>query len=246
MPRHYTADDHKAAFEAYLEVPTFNHVGRVLGIDSQKASWWASPTFRCKFGCPYHNYPILLREREVAVSENIKLFEEKKGSVSESKAIIKKIVEENHADPDNAATVIATLNKIVRSDLERLTHWEYLYGMVFYQLTGIELDYDHIVDRNGKFKVDAEAYLKASRIDKAEKCVYLLSHIQDQIENIKGRIAPDNPNAGHQQPQDQKLKIEDLRALMMTLNNGPDVNVIINGMGPSREEVIDITGRKLQ
>lgn len=240
MSRHYTSDDHKAAFEAYMEIPTWVHVSRVVDIAPNKAAWWGSPSFKCKEGCPYHNYPALLREREVAVNENILILERGEGTESSSRAIVKRIVDENH-NTNYVSGLIETLNKIVRSDLDRIAHWEYIYGMVFSQLTGLELSYDLITDRDGRLKADSRDYIKGMRIDKAEKCIYLLSHIQEQIEKLRCRVAPDTTGVANES-QEPRLKIEDLRALMMTIGS-PDVNVTINNSS-SQDRIIDIHGRE--
>lgn len=182
----YNAAHHQQAFELYFQTRSFNKVSTQLELTYSTIFRWSEKDFPCKFGCPYHNWKALIEERERVSKAQIQLIQDRDFDPITSDAAIRQAIDNpNRLAPFNPEAH-PTSHAVYRPDLERLAHWEYLYGKVFFDLTGMALDYAH-VKRDVSVSIE-QVYAKGMRIQSAEAALRSLAIIEDHITAIRQRL----------------------------------------------------------
>jgi len=238
--RSYTAEHHKRAFDIYYETRTYRRVTDELSLDYGTIVRWASAEYRCRFNCPYHNWEALLAEKERAVKAKIRLYEEHEfNPILHDEAVRGAVpatvpddgtVAERHRAEELTAQRRNIVDKLVRSDVERLAQWEMLWSKAMYHATGQVLDFEALVDPEGNplseddLKTLYKQGLKFGSLDAGIRC---LTAIQDQIEKVKDRIGlrrklggedEEQTKNGHDRP---RLTLDDMRRFRDLLENTP-------------------------
>lgn len=202
----YTQEHHQVAFDAWYEYRSWTRVAAAIG---PKCTYttpkrWATAEYSCPFNCPWHNWDALVRERDRAMNERVKLLQNGNFDILDHEKAMKTAIADMRDTGDeiqNADPVLLSL----RTDMERLSHWEYLYGKVFYDATGIPITYGKIVEEVAVIK-----YQGGLRSTSLEGAIKMLAVIQDRIDGLKGSSKREEEVV---EKEAKKLSIEDLRKM---------------------------------
>lgn len=238
----YDAAMHQKAFEIWVETKTYASVQSELQLDFGTVKAW-SGVWACPFACPYHNWEQLDAERAKALSSQLTLYSEGIiDPIAHDKAIRDAMDIAGSMDPnvsldENAAPGDTFLEKrtnivknLVRSDIERITHWELLYSKAFFQLTGVRIDYRTLM-RNGEplspEQFSAEFLEKGMKLRSFESGIKALATIQEKIEELKRNLGVYGQKTPQEQIEDltnsdntkRAMNIEDIRKMQALIAN---------------------------
>lgn len=238
--RSYNVSDHERAFQVWYDVGTYMAACNETGIDYATVRKWAGP-YQCKWSCPWHNWDALKEERTRAIQAQMKLYDQAVLDPAAHDEAIRNAVEQsrNGISPATSSGSLAdrqaAVAKICRSDVERLTHWEYLYTKVFFEITGLALD-SRLLVRDGQPVTSEEL---REKLGKGVSCrtldagIKALALVQQQIQVMKenlgvysGKAAPP-PSEDFQDEPDEKatkkrvLSLDDVRKFRELLQNTP-------------------------
>jgi hypothetical protein len=253
----YTIEDHKKAFQLFCERPSYTYVGKIVKAPYTTVQTWSETIFKCPWNCPWHGWNKLIKSSGSAATRSIEMALLGSDSEEDRQAIIKEEVSKViSADKyKQRQSVERHLSEVVRSDLERLSHWEYLYGKVWFDLTGIPLDYRHLrrIQDGEPYNASevVELYGKGLRFESAEKAMYALGHIQGQIDKLRERLNPTANKPPEEATPTSVVNVEhiqELRLLRETIQNTPStqVNFILQQLQPpTSDKVIDVKHRSI-
>jgi hypothetical protein len=235
----YNAEDHQKAFEIYYETRTYQRVVDKLGIDFTTVQRWADEKFKCRFNCPWHGWDKLIAEKDMATSARLKLYEDGNLSpVAHDQAVrgavdgapVPAVQSASPGELVRAEKRRQIIDRLVRSDVERLAQWELLWSKTIFHATGQVLDFEALVDANGNLLPEAElkkVFSGGVKIQNLESGVRCLAAIQAEIDKIKERLNLQKRTGieqvnGQDRPESQKpLTIEDMRAFQAALAATP-------------------------
>jgi hypothetical protein len=235
---------HQKAWEIYSKSLSYASVAKDLGIDSRTASYWGTNFYECPWKCPFHDYQRLIRHRDNATNVQIQMIEAGEENDERIDDAGREALQLQYKHPlELQKDTYEQMKLMTRSDAERITHWEYLYGKVFFHMTGIALNYDQVKVWGGidTFRKNAEElYQEGLGVPSLEKGVYMLGYIEEQIERLKKKYAPQG-NQKQEEETKSPLPIDELRRLRMALESVPATNISI-ALNNIREEerVIDV------
>lgn len=205
--RDYTPEDHKRAFDIFYEKRSFNAVAETMNLAYTTPFRWAESDYRCKHHCPWHNWQQLCAERDKAINARLGLLE--KGNlnpVAHHAAMVQAAAtatstprkdlrtEEARAEMEQTATEKRqyAVDELVRSDLERLVHWEILYAKAFYDATGVALHYDQLVDPDtGTHIAEKELFRMGLHTTNLNAAIQAMQACQTEINRIKASLTED-------------------------------------------------------
>lgn len=237
----YTAADHQRAFETWYQTRNWSTVAKTLDAVWGTTKRWAEASYPCNWGCPWHDYDKLMADRDRAHEARMELIE--KGNydpvdheVAMRDAVAKKGEGDNYTK--NPAPMV-----IVRSDIERLQHWELLWSKVYFHATGIATSWREFqgveslpeferLEMKEKLRKALSGGLSATSL---EQCIRMLSTIQDKIDGLQGAR---RRTATTTDPGKKELTIQELRALRTTIRNTPPAKLntmltVVNSDAPS-------------
>lgn len=218
----YTSADHKQAFEIYYQHRTYSAIISSMNITQQTLVAWKSPTCRCKWGCPWHDWDKLIAEREAVAQAKIALIENGNyDPVDHDKAVRGAL--ENAPNPRKHAALT-----VIKSDLEILNHWEFVYNKIFCNLTGLALEHQNV--RTDSSDLDSllstastqDLYRQGLNCETAGEAVRLLALVRDKIDAIKVRMGVNleaKPEEQEAAKQIKPLSLQDLRDIKERLKN---------------------------
>ena len=209
MSTRYTAEDHRKAFETWYETRNMAEVASSLGANYLTPRRWRDADFNCSWSCPYHDWDKLMDERDAALHARAQLVNG--GNVDP--IAHEKAMREAINNPDAPRSVV--VNNCVRSDLERLAHWEYLYSKVYFDMTGIALDYGSIKEEEARAQ-----YRAGLHVTNAESGVRMMKVIQQQIDGLQGaeRVRPE---ISAKQEKAEQLTLQQLRQMRHLAQSTP-------------------------
>jgi hypothetical protein len=219
--RQYTADDHKQAFDVFFVSRNISEVTRTLGLAYETTLRWKSPNYACQYACPYHNWDTLIEEqlRTIAAQEKVKA-QGISDPIVQSEAMAAALNNDPFQAPAPTYNEVRAALKSVTSDEERLHHWRLLYAKVFFEITGVPIDYSTLKEElTGTEKLfSAERFKKGLKVTNAENAVRTLGYIQDQILAIERRMNGLDGNVitvkgVTKEPGPDQLSIDQLRLL---------------------------------
>jgi hypothetical protein len=242
--KRYKLEDHERAFNIFYESRTYQAVADAMQIDYTTVLRWAKAEYECPIpGCAFHNWDALVAEKDVAVTARLQLYEAGNfNPIAHDQAIRSAVAgvplppkpkteaERQALITENRRQVIENL---VRSDFERLAQWEMLWSKVMYQTTGQVLDFNVLVDMEGKplSEEDLRKLLgRGVKVSTMEGAIRALAEIQNQIERLKDKIGihkklgTEEIGTGQDKQKDDdspKLTIEDMRNFHQLLTNTP-------------------------
>lgn len=184
----HSIDTHKKAFEKYYELRSFAQVETELDIDKHTLRRWARGEIACD--CPYHHWEQLIAERDAALEKRQELLDA--GIVdplSHEQALLD--AQPSQIDLSEAPKVAGRVARRVteRSDLERLSHFEFIYAKLFFHITGCVIDHGVLMDMaNGTFGLEeCRLYFEKKGLEprNLEQCVKTLITVTDKINEIR-------------------------------------------------------------
>lgn len=243
--KNYSMDHHRQAWEIYFSMRTYQAVSDEMGVDYSTITRWAAEDYKCRHpGCQWHGWERLLSEQEAAVAARLQLYEDgnlnpvahddaiRRAISPESEPQVGLTVEENRQRMVEIERRKRVLETLVRSDFERLAHWEYVWSKVFYQVSGQVLDHKALVNADGLPLSDEqvkELFGKGLKLTSLESAVRAMSVIQDQVDKLKEKIGlhkkMTNDDIGTEGEMSESttpdLTIEDMRLFRDMLENTP-------------------------
>lgn len=205
----YSVSDHKKAFDIYYDLRSYHAVSRELDIDPHTIRRWAGGESSCN--CPWHSWEQLIIERESALEVRLGQIEQGEfDPLAQEQALLDQdpsrfISEERRLQLRPASRVM------IRSDAERLTYLEYLWGKVFYHATGIVTDHAILVDESGVSFEDRirENYFQRGLDPKSlDSCIKSLRALQEMIEELRRNLGLRKGSSLDGQPAATQEKIE--------------------------------------
>lgn len=211
-------DLHRKAFEVFYETRNKSAAGRAAGVTYVTIMNWAYEGYNCRFGCPWHGWDKLIEEKEAALTAQMKMLDQ--GIYDPVR--IEKGMQDAARNP-NAERMFA-INKVVRSDMERIGHYEYLYAKVFFHLTGISVAPDN-ADGFTSEQLDEhcnkylDKYKQGLILTNFEAGMRVLNSIVDKIKELRNDL-------GVKDKEDElegggTVTIEELRTLRKTIKLMP-------------------------
>lgn len=219
----YSAADHQKAYETFRETGNLAAAARAVACTYPTATQWSLASYRCPHGCPYHNWKELAAAANVALQAKVDLLDRGVfNPVVHEQAMKAAVTKALPKEPSR----LDLANAIIRDDLQRLANWELLYRKVFFDLTGIPLDFDQIsstaagfinLEERIKEKAMQEVYSRGCRTVNMESGVRNLQIIEAEIEKIRDRIRE------QEKPRIEEaadVSVTELRALRDQLRSG--------------------------
>lgn len=215
----HTAEDHRIAFEAwYAAKYNYQKAADAAGTSYQTVFRWSEEFYVCMEKCPWHNWDKLKEERERATAARMELIEQGNFDPIAHAAAMQASIK------DKAASRRKVIRNLVRSDIERLAHLELIYAKVFFETTGVPLDYTQVVDPNS-IGFDPNTLMKHTlEFKNAEGKINALIKLIDAMRNLKisaGLLSADGVPVQEEEEltpqqeleQNKPLTIEDLRKI---------------------------------
>lgn len=212
----YTAVDHQKAFEIWYRTRNWTSVAKALDAVWSTTKRWATSDYPCSWGCPWHDYDKLIVDRDKALQARKNLIDEGNfDPVSHDLAMREAI--SRKTDKTQLACNPAPMI-IVRNDIERIQHWEYLWSKIYFHATGLVTTWREFqgfgalqeferLDLENELRQTLTGGLAATSLD---QCIRMLKTIQDQIDGLQGanRKAITNNEPGR-----KEMTISELRQL---------------------------------
>lgn len=133
--------DHEKAFLLFSELGSKSAVSRQLQMDRASLVDWSSSTFACPYMCPWHDWDKLIQQRKDAVAAKVELLAGKIYDPEAHEQVIREVVPPDETRTSSTMSRRRAVETLVRSDIEVLAHYEFLYNKVFFEATGITLDH---------------------------------------------------------------------------------------------------------
>ena len=210
MPRKvYTKEHHRLAFETWYETRNYSAAAKSVDANYLTPRRWAADDFSCDFNCPYHNWQRLMDERDSAIQVRHELINAGDLDPVSHDIAMRKAVSEPGPKGKNPLVI-----NLVRSDLERLQHWELLYAKVYYDLTGLALTHGQLTEEETK-----KTYRMGLSVTNAEAGIRMLKTIQEQIDTLQGSDRRLVKRA--QTPEREQLTLQQLRRMKKLAENTP-------------------------
>ncbi len=220
----YTAADHQKAFEIWYKTRNWTSVAQALTANWSTTKRWATHDYPCSWGCPWHNYDELIADRDKALQARKNLiddgnFDPVSHDLAMRTAISRKTDKTQFAS--NPAPML-----IVRNDVERIQHWEYLWSKVYFHATGLVTTWCEFQgfgdmpsferdELEGKLRTTLTGGLVATSL---EQCIRMLKVIQDQIDGLQGA---NRKAITSSTPGKKEMTIGELRVLRQKIKATP-------------------------
>ncbi len=219
MSKRWTKEDHEKAFKVWCETHNMSAVSREVGCSYDTGRRWKDQDCRCPEGCAWHGWDRLEEEKNAAHQAQELLIQKGNFDPIAHDQAIRKILTGGQA-PESRAQMI---KRTIRSDLERASHWEFLYAKAFYKATGQVVEWstfqggsltEEVIDKmQGVMTVGLSP-------TSFEQCVKVMKICSEEINLIRGR-----PKAAEdQEEEDKPMSAEELRAhraLLVAKNSRP-------------------------
>ena len=210
MPRKvYTAEHHRLAFETWYDTHNYSAAAKAVNANYLTPRRWSADDFSCDFNCPYHNWQQLMEERDSALQSRNELINAGNLDPVAHDIAMRKAVSEPGPKGKNPLVI-----NLVRSDLERLQHWELLYARVYFDLTGIALTHGQLTEEESR-----KTYRMGLSVTNAGEGIRMLKTIQDQIDALQG--SDRRSTARTQTPAREQLTLQQLRRMKKLAENTP-------------------------
>lgn len=214
----YTAQHHQQAFDIWYRTRNWTEVARELKAEWTTAKRWSAADFDCKWNCPWHNWVALQEERDNAQATRNALLNNGVTDPVVHDMAMRDVLLGKDTDLSPRKKIA---QQMIRSDNERISHWEYLWSKVYFDATGIALDWRQargMDDRDIEEKL-RETLRVGLHATSLEQCVKMLKIIQEQIDTSKGNMVSITPISSIAATED--LSIDELRQLRTQLKKTP-------------------------
>lgn len=208
----YNQDHHRAAFDIWYDTRNWTATRKTVGAQFATLKSWASEEYVCKFNCPWHGWDKLIEERDRAMKQRVTLLNDGQYDItSHQQAMEDAIGDIRPAGKKDAITLI------VHSDLQQISQWQYLYNKVYYNITGMALDYHQMKESQSLMH-----YRKGLMPTSLEGGIKMLETISKRIDVLKGsHMVSEEPEIKDAKGRPPKLSLEDLRKIRKLANENP-------------------------
>lgn len=205
----YGEEHHKQAFEIYYRTRNHKFIQRDLKIQYLTVFEWKSKEFRCRAGCQWHGWDEIIEEMAKANEARFALVKEGIVDPILHEHAIRNAIATSNEKPKRLNNIL----ELVRTDEERIQHWEVIYGKAFFTATGIATDYDSARSMSPDSDSMKMLYSRGLNSTSLRDAVAIMAEAQAQVEKIKGRfmlVSPLTVNGVVAEPE-KKLTLEQLR-----------------------------------
>jgi len=210
MPRKvYTEEHHRTAFETWYETRNYSAAAKAVDANYLTPRRWSEKDFDCPHNCPYHNWGLLMEERDSALQVRHDLIADGNLDPVQHDIAMREAVSSPGPRGKNPPVM-----QVIRSDLERLQHWELLYSKVYFDLTGLALDYGTLKEDDAR-----QQYRMGLHVTNAEAGIRMLKTIQDQIDALQGADRRNTTSA--KRPEREQLTLQQLQKMRQLAKNTP-------------------------
>lgn len=206
----YTAEQHRTAFETWYETRNYSAAAKSVDANYLTPRRWATEDYDCQYNCPYHSWNRLMDERDAALQVRHTLIQQGNLDPVQHDIAMRQAVSDPGPKGQNPPVM-----RIIRSDLERLHHWELLYSKVYYDLTGLALDYGSIKEDYAR-----KQYQMGLHVTNAESGIRMLKTIQEQIDLLQGSDRR-SQRVSSASPAREQLTLQQLRKMRQLAQNTP-------------------------
>jgi hypothetical protein len=211
---------HKQAFEIWYDTRNWSTVAKKIGMDWSTSKRWAAADYNCKDNCPWHNWDMLMQERDRALAARDILLLDGVTDPLEHERVMKDAIAANTTLQVQKATM-----DIVRSDTERLQLWEYLFSKIYFDATGIPVDWRVFrslepganLEENVKL---VEALRRGMHCTSFEQCIRTLKVCQEQIDALRGRTIKQEQKK-EEEVEPNSISIDELRRMQHLVDSTP-------------------------
>lgn len=220
----YTAQDHQRAFEHWYTTRNWSSVAKHLDATWTTTKRWGDADYPCQYGCSWHGYESLMNDRDKAHQARTDLL---------AKGVVNPVAHEEamrdaiaRKEPGGITVLNPAPLQIVRSDIERMGHWELLWSKVYFHATGVVTTWSNYqgltqmpeferLELQEKLRDSLNGGLAATSL---EQCVRMLSTIQDKIDGLQGARRRTAAESG---PVKDQMTIQDLRKMRKAVLSTP-------------------------
>lgn len=222
----YGPDEHRKAFEVWLETRNMSAVRRALEVAGKQPAYqtaysWATPEFLCPDGCPFHNWEKLISDRErAALAQAACIAKGDFSPVAQEMAMVKAIEAGGEKSKDHILAVTA----LVRSSRERLSMWEYIWAKIAQDLTGFAVDPNLLLKRD---LTSAEESILSSLLNRGlhctnmEQAVRTLAIVEDRIKEHAADIGLDGKKPEDEKKDSSQLTLDEVRKVLALVEKDP-------------------------
>lgn len=203
---------------------SFTQAAEAIGDKSStmmQVSRWSQDDYPCPFHCPWHGWLKLRDRKQKELSRTLVPVEEAKTAV---------VMAANKITTKLQATAV-----IVRSDLERLSHLEYIYSTIIEDLTGIPVSAPNLVNPATGLVLTPEELkeFKGLTFKNKESAIRSLALIVDQINRLKAA-------AGLQSQQSQETSVTEtaIEKKSLTFDDVKQLQYLYNNTSPEQREAL--------
>ena len=222
----YSPEQHQLAFETFADTRNLAAVCRKIGVSYPQAHSWSKKDYNCYWGCPYHGWDELIEERNRVAT----------AVIGGSATLNRDLTQGEFAKIANSSSNLKRndkrelITRLVRSDFERITHWELLYAKIFFDLFGIVIevpgiDINKLIDQVEDKKALVKGGLHFTNPDVAMKAMIM---VQEQIKKLQGDIAPINDV--EDEDMEPEVSLDELNRVRLQIKSlpAPDKSIDIN------------------
>jgi hypothetical protein len=286
-PTRRPASAHEWAFNTYYKTRNKREVERLSGIQDDRGNFpcgpngaivyltildWSRADYKCTWGCPFHNWDELTKQRDAVINNTLDISRQLNTFPSKVDEFSPPVLSDQAAyDPVETANkvnydaklaeskgeVLKLPERIMRPEAERITHWEYLYAKVFYDATGLPIDYSALKNTDFQKKIGDEnirtLFAMGYRAKSLESAINMLSTIQDQINALKeaqeGKVPVKTHSSEKEKPKvvakvSDRETLRKLKREMEKIQSGEKMQAIVdvidaNTAKPVESRVVD-------
>ena len=183
---------------------------------------WAKADFPCRDSCAYHGWQQLAEERRRGVSLAAEISAQTELATNKIVDIVKTVL------PTAVKDKKKLLGQMIRSDLERISHWELLYDKVYFDLTGVSLRENGVDLTQSIDKIDRRELLrKGLHVSSLDKGIDLLVKIQAEIRRLKEYQVPEETEGTSVTIEpEETMSLEELRQQRTKLLEDKNIKII--------------------
>lgn len=215
MSRTSGKEDHKKAWDVWLDTRNFVKVSDITGFSYAAVLKWAKSDYQCRDGCQYHDYDRL--KEEVSTLHHVR----------------NKMIAQGEYNPvDHYDAALAEVNgkrdaplssfheqpsyEMFRSDKERLSYWELLEERIIYQSTLVPMRPLESMTREEYHNFMQD---KGLRVNNLKDAIHCLNIINENIQRIQ------NKGKEKETALDQEVvgSMSELKLLRKALKDNPQI-----------------------
>ncbi len=200
-----------------------SRVSEELDITPPTIQRWSRADYVCKAGCQWHGWEELLRHETKRDLATLDIAPPEPPPPPALLPVPGAVISEIEATQD-------AIRSISKSDIERLCDLEYLYSMIYYDLTNLPVKCKALRDSEGKSRPDPEVeqiYQMGKKAQSLEAGIRSLSLVMDRIAAIRRTAGLDSAvptplsGAPSSDQSSEKMSLEEAREMMKQIKDIP-------------------------